>query len=411
MGTGAGQSSTRADLARLVVSPAFLAVMFMTALLPVSVVISPSLPGMATGLGVSDARVGLVITAITLPPMLLAPVVGIAGDMFGRRTVAIPGLFLYGAAGVAITLAGSFTAVLGLRALQGLAMAGIAPLTVTLLGDLYDGSLATTAQGMRMSAAGIALAIGPVVAGALAGLAWQFPFYLYALAFLAMVGVYLYVPETALSVDDAPTLRGTLRQYTRSITDEIGDRRLLVVMVGGFMRFFGSFAFFTFVPIFAVRALGTSPFVAGVVVALSGVRILLSPTAGWWVSRFSRRWALVGTVVVQLTVFALIPFVPNVWALAGLAVLFGVGDAIFDPLVNDGVTSMVAARNRNGVVGGLRVCKEAGKTAAPAALGAVLALAGYTWLFLTVTGVLAVYCVTVALLLTADPSATETAGP
>jgi hypothetical protein len=57
-------------------------------------------------------------------------------------------------------------------------------------------------------------------------------------------------------------------------------------------------------------------------------------------------------------------------------VLFGVGDAIFDPLVNDGVTSMVAARNRNGVVGGLRVLKEAGKTAAPALLGAVLALAG-----------------------------------
>lgn len=397
--------STRADLARLVVSPAFLAVMFMTTLLPVSVVISPSLPGMATALGVSDARVGLVITAITLPPMLLAPVVGIAGDMFGRRTVAVPGLFLYGAAGVAISLAGTFPAVLGLRALQGLAMAGIAPLTVTLLGDMYEGSLGTTAQGMRMSAAGIALTVGPLVAGALAGLAWQYPFYLYGLSFLAMIAVYLYVPETAESIDDAPSLRGTLRQYTRSITDEIGDSRLLVVMVGGFMRFFGSFAFFTFVPIFAVRSLGTTPFVAGVVVALSGVRILLSPTAGWWVARFSRRWALVGTVTVQLTVFALIPFVPNVLALAVLAVLFGVGDAIFDPLVNDGVTSMVAARNRNGVVGGLRVLKEGGKTAAPAVLGAVLALAGYTWLFLTVTAVLVVYSVAVAVLLSGVPAA------
>ncbi|MFB6310972.1 MAG: MFS transporter [Salinirussus sp.] len=388
-------TSTRDELVGLVRSPAFLSVMAVTWLLPVSAAISPALPSMATALGVSDARVGLVITAITLPPMILAPVVGVLGDMYGRRAIAIPGLLLYGGAGVGIAFVDTFVAVLGLRALQGVAMAGIGPLTVTLLGDLYDGTEATTAQGLRMSAAGISLLVIPLAAGALAGIGWQYPFLLYGLSLFVAVAVWIYVPETAPDREQAPSIRGSLRNYARSIRDEV-DPRLLILMSGGFVRFFSWFGFMTFVPIFAVRVLGASPFLAGLAVAAASVRIPLSPTAGWWVVRFSRRWALVGTLAIQVVVFAAIPFAPSVWALAALAVLYGVGDAIFGPMVNDGVTAVVAAENRNGVVGGLRVMKEAGKTAGPAALGAILAVSGYFMLFLSLTVLLGVYIVMVA---------------
>lgn len=394
------EMTTRSQVVSLVESPAFLAVMFITTMLPLSVsVVSPALPSMATGLGVSDARIGLVMTAITLPPMILAPVVGVASDILGRRVVAIPGLFLYGSAGVAIAFVDSFAVVLGLRGLQGVAMAGIAPLTVTLLGDLYSGSLRTTAQGIRSSTSGLSLAAVPLLAGALAELAWQLPFSLYGTAFLAMISVYLYVPETAEDTAGAQSIRATLRSYVRSVADELTDPGLVVVMTGGFVRFFSLFAFLTFVPIFAVRVLGATSFQAGVIVALSGIRILLSPTAGWFVSRFSRRMTLLGTVLIQIAVFTLLPFVPDIWWLAGLAILYGVGDAAFDPVVNDGVTSMVEARNRNGVVGGLRVLKEAGKTAAPATLGVVFALSNYTALFFSLTAVLGGYGLAIIFLL------------
>lgn len=397
-GTGS-DSTTRANLGALARRADFFAVMSIATTLPISVIISPALPGMATDLGVSDARVGLVITAITLPPMLLAPVMGVAGDMFGRRVVAVPGLLLYGGAGVAVAVAPTFTAVLGLRTLQGIAMAGIAPLTVTLLGDLYDGSMRTTAQGMRSSTAGISLAGGPLVAGVLASIGWQYPFLLYGFPFLSAAAVYWAVPETAPDREDAPSIRGTLRAYVRSIASEVGNPSLLVVLGGGFVRFFSLFGFLTFVPIFAVRALGASPSVAGLLLSVSGIRIVLSPTAGWWVSRFSRRQALLGMVVLQLSTLALIPFAPNVWWLAGLAVVYGFGDALFDPIINDGASSMVRPHNRNGVVGGLRVLKEAGKTAAPAVLGAVLATLGYASMFISVSVVLAVYGVAILLYL------------
>lgn len=379
------------SLRQLVTSPAFLAVMLIASILPISVTISPALPGMADSLSVSDARIGLVITAITLPPMLVSPVVGIAGDIFGRRSIAIPGLFLFSAGGVGVAFADSFGAVLVLRGLQGIAMAGIAPLTVTLLGDLYTGTQRTTAQGMRGSVAGIGLAAGPLAAGALAGLGWQYPFSLYALGFLVMIPVYLYVPETAPAKGIAGSVRESLIDYKRSIAEEISDISLLVVMVGGFVRFFSLLAFITFVPIFAIRVLNTTAFLAGLVVAVTGIRIVLSPTAGWFVSRLSRRRTLLLTLGFQAVCFAMIPFVPGIWSLAALAVLFGIGDSLFDPVVNDATSSMVADKNRNGVVGGLRVLKEAGKTTAPAALGVVLAATGYEMVFISVFVVVVLY--------------------
>lgn len=397
MALGEHDDTARESVRRLVVSPAFLSVMLITSMLPLSVAVSPAFPGMADSLNVSDARIGLVITAITLPPMLVSPVVGIAGDILGRRRIAIPGLLLFGVGGIGVAFTDSFTVVLVLRGLQGIAMAGIAPLTVTLLGDMYTGTQRTTAQGIRSSVGGFVVAVGPLVAGALAGFAWQYPFYLYALGLLVMIPVYLYVPETAPDSGTTESVRASLGEYKQSIADEIGDVSMLVMLLGGFVRFFSLFGFVTFIPIFAIRVLGTTPFIAGVIVAMSGVRILLSPTAGWWVARLSRRRTLLVTLGLQAICFALIPFVPGVKSLGALALLFGIGDSLFDPVVNDATTSMVADENRNGVVGGLRVLKEAGKTAAPAALGGVLAVAGHGMVFGTMFAVVVGYAVCIFL--------------
>lgn len=353
--------------------------------------VSPALPAMAGGLGVSDARIGLVMTAITLPPMLLAPVVGVASDLLGRRRVVLPAMALFGAAGLAIAFVDEFAVVLSLRALQGVAMAGLAPVAVTLLGDLYSGPRATTAQGLRTSVAGLGLAGVPLLAGWLAGFAWQYPFLLHAAAFPVGLVLYRYVPETAGGMGEGSSIVAALTGYARSVRTELADPRLLVLLGGGFVRFFGLFAFFTFAPIFAVRTLDATAFEAGAVVAVAGVRVLVSPTAGRWVDRLGRRLTLLVSLALMLAAFALIPSAPSVLALAGLAALFGTGDAILSPVVNDAVTASVQAENRNGVVSALRVLKEAGKTVAPVALGVVLAAAGLPALFLAGAAVIGCY--------------------
>lgn len=381
-----------ADEPPLLRDPRLHAVLLMATIAPMgAAVVSPTLPGMASALEVSDARIGLVMTALTLPPMLLAPVMGVAGDLLGRRTVALPSLALFGVAGVAIGFADSFAVVLALRALQGMATAGIAPVVVTLLGDLYRGPAATTAQGLRTSVGGLSLSAVPLAAGWLAGFGWTYPFAIYAGALVVGVVLYRAVPETASAAAEEVRLRAALAGYWASVRTELADRRLQVVLLGGFVRFFSLFGFLTFVPLFAVRALDATAFEAGIIVALTGVRVVVSPTAGAWVAHLGRRGALAAALVLVAGAFALMPLAPSVYALGALAAVHAAGDGIISPVINDAVTASVRAEHRNGVVSALRVLKEAGKTAGPVALGVALAVGGFGGLFAVAVAVLVGY--------------------
>lgn len=376
--------------------PRLISVLLIASAAPMgAAVVSPALPAMANSLGVSDARIGLVMTALTLPPMVLSPVIGIASDLYGRRTIALPAAFLFGISGVAIAFVSDFTTILLLRGLQGVAIAGLAPVAITLLGDLYSGETGTTAQGIRTSTAGIALSLVPLIAGWLAGFSWRTPFLLFGIAFL-IVGVgFKYIPETSTKVGEGNRLRESLSEYRRSVRDEFTDVSLLVVIIGGFVRFFSLFAFLTFIPIFAVRSLGATSFEVGIIIGLTGVRIAVSPTAGRWVARFSRRLTLVGALGMLAASFALLPFATNVLTLGALAVVHSMGDAILSPVVNDAATAAVRAENRNGVVSAMRVLKEAGKTVAPIVLGVLLAIGGFEIVFVATAGLLVGYAIAV----------------
>lgn len=113
-----------------------------------STLVSPALPGMASAFELTEARVGMVMTAFYLTAVVAIPTVGAAADIWGRRTVFLGSLVVYGIAGVLIAFVDTFAVVLLLRAIQGCAFPGLIPMAITLIGDLYDGTVATTAQGL-----------------------------------------------------------------------------------------------------------------------------------------------------------------------------------------------------------------------------------------------------------------------
>jgi len=75
--------------------------------------ILPVLPAMKGPLGISDASVGLVLTVYTAPAIVLAPLLGIVADLYGRRMLLVCGLMIFGLAGTSIAFAPSFRWVLG----------------------------------------------------------------------------------------------------------------------------------------------------------------------------------------------------------------------------------------------------------------------------------------------------------
>lgn len=364
-------------------------------------VASPALPGVAAAFSISSARVALMMTAFTLPTIATVPLTGAVADTYGRRPVVIPSIVAFGAAGVAIAAAPSFEVVLLLRGLQGAAFAGFMPVTITILGDLYAGPTGSTAQGLRVSLNGVSSVVTPAVVGVLVALAWQYPFLLTGLAFPVAVLAYLVLPETGgvRAEGDASVLE-TLRAYPRDIWNEVDDTHKRTLLFGGFARDLVRLTVMTFVPLYAVDALGASPVAAGIAVSMRGVsRVVVSPLAGAFVRRFSERGALVlalGTIAGGAGAIGLAPSVPVLWAVVAL---FGAGDSLLAPVLKNAVTGMTTDEYRAGVINGMQVLKSAAQTIAPVLFGGVLALAGYKVVFLAAGACAAAYAVAVFVVL------------
>lgn len=361
--------------------------------------VSPALPSLAAEFGVSDAAVGLVMTAFTLPQIALILVVGMLADTYGRRRILVPALLVFGLAGTAIAFVDGFAGVLWLRAVQGVVAGGIVPLTITMTGDIYEGATGSAAQGLRLSANGLSAIVVPAAAGLLAGVAWHYPFLLFAAAFPAAALGYRYLPETGPSRPGGRVL-SEVRGYVAALRAEVTDAGLGVLVVGGLFEGLAWYAILTFVPLFAVRTLDATAFAAGLAISMRGVaRIGIAPFSGLLLTVLPRRLALAGAIAVAglgTAAIALSPSVPLLWL---FVLLFGVGDSLYTPIHRDALTDLATPERRAGVVNGMVVFRQAGATLSPVVFGLVLAVAGFDAVFLLAAGVYAVFAASVLALL------------
>ena len=89
------------------------------------------------------------------------------GDRFGRQRVFVIGVAIFTIASIICALAPDIETLIAARALQGLGGAIILPLTLTILSAAFPDERRGLALGIWSGIAGVAVAIGPVVGGAL----------------------------------------------------------------------------------------------------------------------------------------------------------------------------------------------------------------------------------------------------
>lgn len=364
--------------------------------------LSPALPGISDAFGVSSSRIGITVTAYTLPTVFALPVSGVLADLYGRRKVVLPALTVFGLAGIAIAFVDSFGAVLVLLALHGVASAGLAPLTVTLLGDMYTGPQGATAQGGRVMALKTNNITVPAVVGVLAGISWNYPFFLYALVFLVVGVAYVYLPATTESSRSGTSqgFRETVREYTHTLRGELTDFGVALLVTGGGARDFVKYAVLTFVPLFAVQSLGASFAAAGATLSARGISgLIAAPLAGPLTATFGRKQVLVGAFGITAGGTVLIPAVPNVLALGVLVGVFGAGDALFSATIKDAVTDATTDEYRAGVISAMSMLKKLAKALSPAFFGVVLAVVGFDTLFFLAAAIAVGYGVLLAVAL------------
>lgn len=170
--------------------------------------LSPAFPGITQAFGVTAQQTAMLISVFALPSVVISPVLGILADRWGRRTILIPSLLLFGFAGMACALARSFPLLLGLHLLQGMGAASLSLLNITLLADLYPGKRSPTIMGYNSSVRALGSMIFPAVGGVLAGLAWFYPFLMPVLAIPLALLIWRWLdnPEPKVSTNFAAYL-------------------------------------------------------------------------------------------------------------------------------------------------------------------------------------------------------------
>ncbi|MDZ7773619.1 MAG: MFS transporter [Balneolaceae bacterium] len=332
--------------------------------------IAPALPKMARVLEVSNEQIGLLITAFTLPGIVLTPVLGVLADRWGRKPILVPSLLLFGMAGTACAFAADFTTLLALRFLQGVGGATLGALNVTLIGDLYEGNRRATAMGYNGSVLSLGTASYPAIGGGLALLGWYFPFFLPLLAIPVGLVVLRYLDNPE------PSNGERMGDYLSEVWRSLQSTKVLGLFSANFLTFIMLYGgYLTFLPILLDERFGLSSLAIGLF--LSGSSVVTAVTSSQ-LGRLTRRFAedrlILAAAVIYLGVFLSIPFMEEAWMLTLPIMFFGLAQGINIPSILNLLTHQAPTRYRAAFLSVNWMVLRGGQALGPFLLGLIYGL-------------------------------------
>jgi YNFM family putative membrane transporter len=265
------------------------------------------LPELARTFSVSAAQSTLSLSLTTAGLGVCLLVAGAVSELLGRTRLIHLSLIASGITGVACALAPNWTVLLGLRLLQGIALAGLpATATAYLREELHSGTYARAA-GLYVGGTALGGMTGRLIAGGIADIAgWRWALAAVAGLGLACAAVVMITLPASRNFTPAPARIGHLRAMTRRA---LSDRALLALYavgacsMGAFVAVYNAMGF----------RLTSAPFhlsvaTAGLVFLVYPVGTLSSAIAGRAAECFSRRAVVpVGCLIAAAGVLITLP--------------------------------------------------------------------------------------------------------
>jgi EmrB/QacA subfamily drug resistance transporter len=144
-----------------------------------TLVVTTALPVLRTDLGASLSDLEWTVNGYNLAFACLLLTGAALGDRFGRKRMFAIGLSLFTAASAAAALSPGVGALIAARVAQGAGAAIVMPLTLTLISAAFPAEKRGAAIGLWGGIAGLAVAAGPVVGGAVIdGINWHWIFWI-----------------------------------------------------------------------------------------------------------------------------------------------------------------------------------------------------------------------------------------
>lgn len=137
-------------------------------------------PLLKTEMGLTDVQLGIVGASFMWVYAAAAPIAGIIGDRFARKTIIICGLIFWSVITVATALSTQYSHLVLCRALEGLGEAFYFPASMSMLSDYHGADTRSRAMSIHQSSVYAGTIAGGTVAGVMAQtLGWRSSFYLF----------------------------------------------------------------------------------------------------------------------------------------------------------------------------------------------------------------------------------------
>lgn len=166
-------------------------------------IVGPAMPRIVAELGGID-HYSWVATAAMLVSACTVPVVGKLSDIFGRRGFYLAGIIVFIVGSLICGFSQNFWMLVAGRAVQGLGMGTLMPLSQTIIGDIIPPRQRGKYQGLMGAVFGVTSVAGPLAGGVITDhLGWRYLFFVavpIGLVAFVVIGRFLHLEHTAREV-------------------------------------------------------------------------------------------------------------------------------------------------------------------------------------------------------------------
>ncbi|MGO9977236.1 MAG: DHA2 family efflux MFS transporter permease subunit [Solirubrobacteraceae bacterium] len=383
-----------------------------------NLVVSVALPSIHRELGASIQSLEWTVNAYVLSYAALLLTGAALGDRFGRKRMFVAGIVLFTAASACAALAPTTDLLIAARAVQGVGAAIVTPLTLTLLADAFPPEQRGLALGVWSGISGVAVALGPLVGGAvIQASSWHWIFWINVPVGVMLAPIaarrlgesfgsshHLDLPGLALASSGlfgvvfglirAQTIGWTATEVVLSLSlgimllagfvvnerrathpmlplEFFGRRSFAVTNVVSIAMYFGMFGSIFFLSQFLQNVLGNTPLQAGIkLLVWTGATMVVSPLAGFFSERYGSRIFMVAGLALQAIALGWLATLASTdQSYAGMVIPFVLGGSGM---------ALVFAPSANAVLASVRTDQAgqaSGATNAIRELGGVLGIA------------------------------------
>ncbi|MEO6472561.1 MAG: MFS transporter [Aeromicrobium sp.] len=158
--------------------PILLAVMLSVGLVAIdATILATAVPSVVRDLG-GFSQFPWLFSIYLLAQAVSTPIYGKFADMVGRKPIMLLGVALFVAGSMLCGVAWSMGSLIAFRAIQGLGAGAVAPMAMTIIGDIYSIAERSRVQGYVASVWGVSSVIGPTLGGVFSDyLSWRWIFF------------------------------------------------------------------------------------------------------------------------------------------------------------------------------------------------------------------------------------------